>query len=126
MPVEKSTIRQENSIEERRLYDRVHKWVYYHFGKANKCENCGCKNSPKYEWSNKSGMYKKERNDWEQLCSSCHKFIHYETLSWSDINKIKNIKGEYKQIEIAKMFNINQSTVSRILNIKRKSYVSNN
>ena len=55
-------------------YTAKHCWVYSRFGKANKCENKEClKISDKYEWSNNSGEYKRERSDWEMLCQSCHR-----------------------------------------------------
>lgn len=66
-------------------YSSIHSWVRRHFGKANRCENKECfyprKNwdgkimeKPKiYEWSNISGKYKRQREDWEMLCPSCHR-----------------------------------------------------
>lgn len=53
-------------------YTAKHIWVAYHYGKASKCEFCGVKDR-KYHWSNISGEYKRDRNDWQQLCIPCHK-----------------------------------------------------
>lgn len=55
-------------------YTAKHIWIRYHFGKASICENEFCTGKSKnYHWSNISGEYKRERNDWQQLCVSCHK-----------------------------------------------------
>lgn len=54
-------------------YGAVHSWIYRHFGKPNKCEECGkiaYKN--KMHWANISGKYKRDRSDWKRLCTSCH------------------------------------------------------
>ena len=49
----------------------VHKWVAYHFGKANHCNNNPTHKSP-YDWSNISYQYLRIITDWEQLCRRCH------------------------------------------------------
>lgn len=53
-------------------YSTIHKWVYKQCGKASKCEICNVVGAPAYHWSNKSGGYKQDLNDWWQLCSKCH------------------------------------------------------
>lgn len=61
-------------------YEAKHSWVYRRKGKAIKCENrknkvlifeCSQK-SQKYTWANKSHEYKRDLDDWIQLCMSCH------------------------------------------------------
>ena len=66
-------------------YGALHDWVRLHLGKANHCDNKNCYyprlNSlgkimykPKqYTWANISGEYKRDINDWHQLCQSCNK-----------------------------------------------------
>ena len=58
-------------------YVAKHMWIVKHYGKANKCEQKGCRyKSPKrYEWANISGEYKRDRSDWVMLCPSCHRKI---------------------------------------------------
>lgn len=51
-------------------YTSIHQWVYRHFGRAAECELCGSKVI--VQWSNRSGEYRRERDDWWQLCKSCH------------------------------------------------------
>ena len=66
-------------------YDDTHHWLREKYGIATKCENVECfyprfspnkKNrmyTPKrFEWANISGEYRKDRNDFIQLCPSCH------------------------------------------------------
>lgn len=54
-------------------YIAVHMWVYRHYGKAIKCENCKENKGYRFEWANISGKYKRDIIDWQQLCQSCHK-----------------------------------------------------
>lgn len=56
-------------------YTAKHHWLYKWYGKASKCENTNCtyENPKLYEWANISGKYKRERDDYMQLCPSCHR-----------------------------------------------------
>lgn len=55
-------------------YSLVHEWVRYHFGKADKCEDCGLEgNSRQVNWANISKRYLRERSDWKKLCVRCHR-----------------------------------------------------
>lgn len=57
-------------------YFRIHNWLNYHHGKATKCENEFCKsvNPKRFEWALLKGKdYKKDRNNFIQLCPSCHR-----------------------------------------------------
>lgn len=57
-------------------YAGVHKWISNNWGKADHCENREClQESNTYHWSNKSGEYHRERDDWHQLCTQCHRFF---------------------------------------------------
>lgn len=61
-------------------YFRIHTWMIYHHGKASKCENELCESvSPKrFEWALLKGMgYKRDRNNYIQLCPSCHRKYDY-------------------------------------------------
>lgn len=54
-------------------YWGVHRWVYKNKGKAVAClmndETC----KGKFEWSNVSQEYKRDLDDWQQLCRSHHR-----------------------------------------------------
>lgn len=54
-------------------YQRVHKWVYTNFGKADCCSNNKSHKSSRYHWANISGEYKLEASDWKKMCPTCHK-----------------------------------------------------
>lgn len=68
-------------------YSTIHRWVYVQGGKASKCEFCGSA-SQKYEWSNISGNYKQDMNDWQQLCVPCHrKYDDVGNKAWATRRK---------------------------------------
>lgn len=56
-------------------YRGLHYWVTRKLGKANHCSVDITHKSTRYHWSNVSGEYKQDLNDWQQLCPSCHKKI---------------------------------------------------
>lgn len=58
-------------------YHAKHMWIVKHYGKASKCEMCGTLNASRYEWSNISGEYHRERSDYRELCPSCHRRHDY-------------------------------------------------
>jgi len=51
-------------------YSALHKWVYKKLGKAILCS--WCFSSKNVEWANISENYKRDINDWIQLCRRCH------------------------------------------------------
>lgn len=52
-------------------YDTLHDWVRRHKGKAEKCEWCG--STTNVQWANKSWEYKRDLDDWLELCYRCHR-----------------------------------------------------
>lgn len=70
-------------------YFNLHAWVYRHKGKACKCEKCGCED--KVQWANKSHEYKRDLDDWLELCYWCHR--KYDSgKNWGSIKKFYNEK----------------------------------
>ena len=53
-------------------YRTLHKWVERKLGKANHCEKNKNHISTRYHWANISKEYKRDLNDWTQLCPSCN------------------------------------------------------
>ncbi len=53
-------------------YANLHKWVVREKGRAKKCTLCGNEKS-RIEWANKSHDYKRDLDDWMELCSPCHR-----------------------------------------------------
>lgn len=51
-------------------YGALHDWVKRHRGKATICEDCG--STEFVEWANKSWEYKRDLDDWLELCKPCH------------------------------------------------------
>lgn len=51
-------------------YAGLHAWVKRQNGKAKKCINGHI--AKRYYWANKSGEYKRDLNDWHELCQSCN------------------------------------------------------
>lgn len=59
-------------------YHALHDWIRDNYGRPTKCENKTCpRTSSSYQWSNVSGQYKRHKEDWQQLCASCHKKYDY-------------------------------------------------
>lgn len=51
-------------------YKALHDWVYREKGSPKKCQWCG--STENMEWANKSRDYKRDANDWLELCKKCH------------------------------------------------------
>ncbi len=60
-------------------YMGLHAWIRKKLVDPNKCEHCNKKNGrfpsgyPFLQWANKSGEYKRDKEDWLRLCVKCHK-----------------------------------------------------
>jgi hypothetical protein len=58
-------------------YQSIHRWINRKFGKPEICEKCGSKN--RIQWANKTNKYlRDDRDDWMQLCQSCHLKYDYK------------------------------------------------
>lgn len=53
-------------------YSKVHYAVRKNWGKPTHCEKCGVSEGKRLEWSNKSGLYSLDKDDWQMLCTPCH------------------------------------------------------
>jgi hypothetical protein len=53
-----------------------HKVLRKMYGTPQTCEQCGT--TENLQWSNKSGEYKEDRNDWQSLCAKHHQHYDYE------------------------------------------------
>jgi hypothetical protein len=65
-------------------YSGIHFRIKKRLGEPRYCEVCKKTNKKKYEWSNKDHKYSLKVNDWQRLCSSCHK--KYDLLNNNIIN----------------------------------------
>lgn len=50
-----------------------HAWVVRRLGRPRCCAMCGDTTRKMYHWSNISGRYLRDVNDYERLCVPCHK-----------------------------------------------------
>lgn len=74
---------------DRKLYMRIHEWVYKNVPKHQVCNRC--KLPKKLEASNNSGMYAPHISDWEWICHSCHA----KKDGWGDLEKAhKALRGK--------------------------------
>jgi hypothetical protein len=90
-------------------YFRIHNWLSYYYGKANKCENENCKAvSPKrHEWALLKGKdHKRNRNNYIQLCPSCHRKYDYTQEHRNKISLSK--KGKSAKNKCSVILNNNQ------------------
>lgn len=54
-------------------YYAKHMWVLKHFGKANHCDFDPSHTARCFEWAHKKHSESRNREDYFQLCSSCHR-----------------------------------------------------
>jgi hypothetical protein len=54
-------------------YIAIHQWVVRKKGNPTKCEHCGTTEAKRFTWSNIDHKYKRNLNDYQELCYSCHK-----------------------------------------------------
>lgn len=131
-------------MTDKKGYHPAHSWMEKTFGRPNGCEDCNLKSVPVgmkwyFEWANISGEYKRERTDWRRLCKACHRKFDYALQPRGDnhggaklnqfqvqrIRLMKEIMGrKLSQHKIAKMFGMNQATISDILNNKLWKHIS--
>lgn len=71
-------------------YNTIHQHNLRWWTKNSICEHC--KEEKRTEWSNKSGLYNTEREDWQELCKKCHVKYDRDILGtkWGRPKKIQN------------------------------------
>lgn len=66
-----------NKWKEIPKYSSIHQWVARHKIKPLFCEGCGKQgNSRQIEWSNIDHLYKRNLEDYQALCRTCHNKHH--------------------------------------------------
>ncbi len=53
----------------------IHSWIQTHFERKNVCEHCN--QNKKTDWSHKTHKYSRNREEWQELCRSCHQKYDY-------------------------------------------------
>lgn len=51
-------------------YRALHQWVARHRTKTGRCSECGAEG--RTEWANRSHEYRRDLDDWVELCKPCH------------------------------------------------------
>lgn len=64
-------------------YSGLHKWVKRNFGAPKVCEHCS--NQESVQWANKNHNYTRDREDWFELCASCHKLYDIQKKKEDDV-----------------------------------------
>lgn len=80
-------------------YRSVHRWLIINFGNATKCENSGCeKISIRFTWAKlKDKKYEKKRENFIQLCGSCH--VKQDKTREGIKSAIKKLQARYNIYE---------------------------
>lgn len=73
-------------------YHAKHHWVAKKLGTPSYCEICKTTKRQRYEWSNKSGKYRKNVSDWQRLCVRCHRNFDKKEIMISCVVCSKQVK----------------------------------
>jgi hypothetical protein len=57
-------------------YPGVHAWVRAHKEKTGTCSECGANGAT--EWANVDHQYRRDLDDYRELCRSCHRAYDFE------------------------------------------------
>jgi len=122
-------------------YVSIHQWMKRHYGSANLCDNNDCNgNSKTYEWALIKGKkYEMKRESFMQLCKKCH--VAYDNWSknlwiarrkngtatkihpyYYDLVKSLYFMEKITQLSIAKLFSVDQATISHITSRHSESF----
>lgn len=64
----------------------IHCWIRDNFTRKNICQNCDKKGNT--DWSNKYHTYLRVKEDWQELCRSCHQKYDYANGLRSKLKKV--------------------------------------
>ena len=67
-------------------YSAVHQWIRRVWGKPTKCAHCSITEGRRLEWATVGDTVTRDREDWLQLCRSCHKIYddtRHGTVVWN-------------------------------------------
>lgn len=111
-------------------YQAMHRWIRLERPYTRICGRCG-KTDCHTEYANVSGEYRRQVEDWIELCVSCHRQMDWDNnphkgfkLSADDVREIMRLKSEgAKQKDIAAIFGVRPSMISLIVNGKRRAHL---
>lgn len=73
-------------------YIAFHIWLYRRKGKAIICSECG--SIENVQWSNESGLYLRDVNDWKERCKRCHD-RHDLLLEGAAVTRFPELRRSY-------------------------------
>ena len=76
-------------------YETLHDYIRKNKKKTGKCEFCG-KSNCRLEWANKSFKYKRDLNDWIELCVKCHR--NYDKSNYGASLRVYGEKRKSKKL----------------------------
>ena len=85
-------------------YFKVHAWLGYKYGRANKCEmgDCKSKSPRRFEWALITGMEcVKDRNNFIMLCPSCHRKYDFTEEIRQNISKAKRGIPAHNRVSVS-------------------------
>ena len=79
-------------------YYAKHMWIEKHWGKADHCDLCHVNGASRYEWASKNHSESRIREDYFQLCPSCHRLYDQQDKCrkghpYTPENTLVNAKG---------------------------------
>jgi len=64
-------------------YSAVHHWMNRHHPRLGVCEECGA--TGRTQWANLDHSYRRVREDWRELCVTCHRRYDAGTLTFKEV-----------------------------------------
>jgi len=101
-------------------YFRIHNWLNYHYGKADKCENDNCisVNPKRFERALIKGRkHERKKENYIMLCSSCHRRYDYtdeQRKKQSEARRGKLYSDEYRLAISKGLIGVNNKAVIKL------------
>ena len=79
-------------------YYAKHMWILKYWGSADHCDLCHKESASRYEWANKFHNESRNREDYIQLCPSCHRLYDQQDKCrkghpYTEETTLVNIRG---------------------------------
>ncbi|MFH1580871.1 MAG: hypothetical protein ABIC39_02180 [Pseudomonadota bacterium] len=105
-------------------YDGAHIWIRKNKPKPLFCESCREKPPAELSYNNEKGNWKRNKEDYQWLCVSCHKLKdagkNAKPLTAARIHRIREFykAGAGTHKNLAELFMVSKSTITKIINHK--------
>ena len=90
----------------------IHIWIRKNFADPKKCGICGENRIEKLEWAHKTHKYDRIRENWQRLCTFCHK--RFDSKNWRKTKNswLKRCPVCKKYLEVNKNYGLRKSTMN--------------